>query len=655
MNKTSTLNKTVFIYSSLILIAIVGVSALYPNSSSEFFVNLQTGLVNGAGWFYVLVVAILLVSILFFALSRYGDIMLGPDHAQPDYSGLSWFAMLFSAGIGIGLLFFGVAEPIMHYVSPPNGAPETVSAAKEAMNLTFFHWGLHAWAIYGIVGLALSYYGYRHNAPLTLRSTLYPILGKKINGKIGNMVDIFAILGTILGVATSLGYGVAQINAGLGYLLGMKESLIIQLVIITIITLLAMASVMSGLDKGIRRLSEVNMGLAFGLLLLILIVGPSLYLMQTMVQNTGTYLSDLINKTFNLYAYEPTDWFGGWTIFYWCWWISWSPFVGMFIARISRGRTIREFVLGVLFVPAGFTFLWMTVFGNSAINIVNTEGMALAESVQDNNAVALFKFLEYFPMSELVSGIAIVMIVIFFVTSADSGALVVNMLSSKGEDNTPAWQRVYWTSSIGLVAAILLVAGGLSALQTATIVSAFPFSVVLLLIIFALGRSLSIDHLKKQSLMNTMNTTPVSTHSDEQQAWVERIDNIASMPKAQRVKDFIKNTAIEALTAVSEAMNERGYSSDLHQHEDSIELKIFHGQEIDFIYRIKLRRFERPGFTFSSKIKPSETNQDFYYRAEVYLREGGQNYDVMGYNKEQIINDVLDQYEKHRHFLDLIR
>ncbi len=308
-----------------------------PQTAQTLFGQVQNWIVGNASWFYVLAVALILITVVFLAVSRYGDIKLGPDHSQPDYSNTTWFAMLFSAGMGIGLMFFGVAEPVMHFVAPPVGEPNTVQAAREAMKLTFFHWGLHAWAIYAIVALILAFFCYRHNLPLTLRSALYPLIGERIHGPIGHAVDIFAILGTVFGVATSLGYGVLQINSGLNHLFDVPVGTAVQIALIVGVTALATLSVVTGLDKGIRILSELNLGLAVLLLALVLVLGPTVYLLQTFVQNTGSYLSEIVSKTFNLYAYEPTDWLGGWTLLYWGWWMSWSPFVGMFIARVSRG------------------------------------------------------------------------------------------------------------------------------------------------------------------------------------------------------------------------------------------------------------------------------------------------------------------------------
>ena len=474
-------------------------------------------------------VAIILLSVAFLALSRYGDIKLGPDHSEPDYRNFTWFAMLFSAGMGIGLMFFGVAEPVMHFMAPPVGEGGTATAAREAMKITFFHWGLHAWAIYAVVALTLAFFCYRHGLPLTLRSALYPLIGNRIHGPIGHAVDIFAIIGTVLGVATSLGLGVAQINNGLNHLFGVPVGVTTQIILIIVTCGLATLSVASGLDKGIRILSEANLVLAAVLLLFVLVAGPTVFLFQTFVQNTGAYLSDIVNKTFNLYAYEPTDWIGGWTLFYWGWWIAWSPFVGLFIARISRGRTIREFVSGVLLVPAGFTLFWMTVFGDTAIHFILVDGIkGFAETVQGDSSLALFAFLEQLPWSGVVSIVAIAMVAVFFVTSADSGALVVDLLASGGAERTPMLQRIFWSLLMGAVAIALLLADGLTALQTATIASALPFSVILLLSLWGLFKALKLDATKRGIRYQSLT---LSRPARGGQSWERRLRNMVMMPR----------------------------------------------------------------------------------------------------------------------------
>jgi choline/glycine/proline betaine transport protein len=651
------INPPVFFGSTLLIFAICTYAALFPEIANTQFKSLQASIVGNAGWFYVLTVAIILLVVAFLGLSKYGEIKLGPDHAEPDFSYGSWFAMLFSAGMGIGLMFFGVAEPVMHFLAPPVGDAGTVEAAREAMKLTFFHWGLHAWGIYAIVALILAFFSYRHGLPLTLRSALYPIIGDKIYGPIGHAVDIFAVIGTVFGVATSLGYGVLQVNAGLNYLLDVPISETVQIWLIVAITGLATVSVVTGLDAGIRRLSELNLLLAVILLLLVGVLGPTALLMQTFVQNTGAYLSEIVSKTFNLYAYDSSDWLGGWTLLYWGWWMSWSPFVGMFIARISRGRTIREFVMGVLFVPAGFTLLWMTFFGNSAIDMILNQGNeALAVAVQNDVSIALFKFLEQFPASQFLSGVATLMVVVFFVTSSDSGSMVVDMLASGGDDNTPIWQRIFWASSEGIVAVALLLAGGLAALQTATIASALPFSIVLLVACYGLIKALRVEAFKRESLTVTHLAPPENLANVP---WQRRLRAMVQFPRRAHVNRFIEEVIVPAFDEVGEELQKQGISFQVQRDEQTgqARLEVFHGEEIDFLYEVRPKAYAQPTFLVTQTKKDGDEVQEEkkYFRAEVHLREGGQNYDVMGWTKDQIINDILGQYEKHMHFLHLVR
>lgn len=648
------IHKPVFFSASLLILSLVIFSGLMPSVAEQFFELLQNSLLHYFSWFYVLSVAVYLLVIAYVGLSRHGDLKLGPDHSMPDYSYRSWFAMLFSAGMGIGIVFFGVAEPVIHFMHPPQGAGGSPEAARAAMEITFFHWGLHAWAIYAIVALNLAYFSYRHRLPLTIRSALYPLLGKRIHGTIGDIVDVFAILSTVFGVATSLGYGALQINGGLHYLFAIPLTHGSQVSIIIGVSLLATLSVASGLDKGIKILSETNLCLALCMMLLILVLGPTMFLLSTFVQNIGSYFSDIVNKTFNLYAYQPTDWVGGWTLFYWGWWIAWSPFVGMFIARISRGRTIREFIIGVLFVPAGLTFAWMTVFGDSSLYFILFKGVStLGPQVIQDKAIAIFHFLELFPFSQFLSVLVIIMISVFFITSADSGALVVDILASRGEHDTPVWQRVYWAILIGVVAVVLLLAGGLSALQTATIASAFPFAIILLAASFGLIKSLNIEWAKKVSLQHTMNTTTLSGAVDGDD-WKDRVDNILNLPDKKKVNAFITNVVVEAFNAVSGQFEEKNYQASIKEGENKATFMVKHGQEIDFIYTVILREYDSPSFGFSS-IERHSFKKKKSFCAEVFLREGSQNYDIMGYSKEQVIHDILDQYEKHMHFLQMIR
>ncbi|AYF89481.1 BCCT family transporter [Pseudomonas sp. DY-1] len=650
----STLNPPVFFGSAILIIALVLYSTLARDQAQALFIHIQDWIIVNASWFYVLTVALILITVVFLAVSRLGDIKLGPDHSQPEYRNGTWFAMLFSAGMGIGLMFFGVAEPLMHYANPPVGDPNTVAAAREAMKLTFFHWGLHAWAIYAIVALILAFFCFRHDLPLTLRSALYPLIGERIYGPIGHAVDIFAIIGTVFGVATSLGYGVLQINSGLNQLFGLPVSVPVQLGLIAGTCALTTLSVASGLNRGIKILSELNLVLAVILLVVVLLLGPTVFLFKTFIQNTGGYLSEIVSKTFNLYAYESSDWIGGWTLLYWGWWLSWSPFVGLFIARISRGRTIRQFVCGVLFVPAGFTLLWMTVFGDSAIHMVLHEGVgSLADTVAQDSSLALFAFLQQFPFSSLLSVVAVLMVVVFFVTSADSGALVVDMLASGGREVTPLWQRLFWSILMGVVAMALLVADGLKALQTATIASALPFAVVLLAATWGLLKALRLDATKRGIRYQALNLSRPPHR--QQGGWQRRLRNILMFPRRTHVTRFIEEVVRPACQDVSEELRKQGYDVDIQNgHDGRCKLNVGHGSEVDFSYEVRPRALPLPRFAGRDG-NDEGTDARKYFRAEVYLREGGQDYDVMGWSREEVIGDLLDQYEKHLHFLHVVR
>ncbi len=647
INVKSQLNQKVFVSASSIIIALIIYTAALPEQAQSLFSFIQAGIVDNGSWFYVLTVAFIFFFVIFLGLSRYGDIRLGPDHATPDYSMLTWLSMLFAAGMGIGLMFFGVAEPLMHYLSPPTAETGTVEAVQEAMKMTFFHWGLHAWAIYAIVALVLAYFSYRHNLPLTLRSALYPLIGDRIYQWPGHLVDVFAVVSTVFGVATSLGLGASQVNAGFGYLFGIDVSVTNQIIIMCAIVGLAVISVATGLDKGIKILSETNMVLAVILLLLIFVLGPTVFLLQAYLQNIGDYIADIVHNTFNLFAYKKTDWIGGWTIFYWGWWLAWAPFVGLFIARISRGRTIREFIVGVMLIPTVFTLFWMTIFGNSAIDLVHNQGVVeLGEMVSNDSSVALFVFLENFPLSTVLSFFSVLMIVIFFVTSCDSGAMVVDMLCSHGSNNTPLWQRVYWAVGIGIVAAILLLAGGLNALQTMTIASALPFAIVLLLAIVGLIKALRVEAFKQESQLIAAVPHAGNENND---SWQMRLKNIVDYPNKANVNKFISQTIVPAFESVAQEL-EKNQISVVVSHEDGLSLIVDHGEEQQFVYRVLAQKHSQPDFVIEA-----DDDEQSYYRAEVHLEEGGQDYDIMGWSKTAVINNIIDQYHKHLHFLHLLR
>ncbi|MFD2447421.1 BCCT family transporter [Vogesella fluminis] len=603
-------------------------------------------MIHNFGWFYILAVAIFLLLLLAIAVSRYGDIRLGPDEARPAFSFASWLAMLFAAGMGIGLMYFGVGEPMLHFLTPPTAAGTPAAAVQVAMLTTFQHWGLHAWAIYAVVGLALAYFGFRYQLPLTIRSGLYPLLGERINGPLGHAVDVFALVGTVFGIATTLGYGVLQISAGLATLTGWEtDTLSFQLGLIAVVMLLAGLSVASGLDKGVRRLSELNLVLAGLLLLFVLATGPTLYLLNAFSENIGHYLSSVVSLTFRTFSYSDSDmqgWFGGWTLLYWAWWISWSPFVGMFIARISRGRTIREFIIGVLLVPSLFNLLWMTVFGNSAIWLDSHVAAGALGASAGNVDALLFRFFDYLPYPQLTSGVAVLLVAVFFVTSADSGALVLNAIASRGAAQSPLWQRGFWVALLGLTAAVLLAAGGLQALQAMTLISALPFAAIMLLLCCGLLRGLRADrHHAMQALAPA--TSFWSGHH-----WRQRLAVMLNQPQAAEVQQFIDETVQPALQAVAAELATRGVAAQVIRDAASgaLQLSIPQPALRDFVYGVRCAGQATPAFVLRDVALPAG-QRPHSYQAMTFFVDGREGYSIEYLQQQEVIADVLKQYQRY--------
>ena len=496
-------SKPVFLTSAILILAFIIFGAFFNELASEVFGQAKAFVSMRFGWFFIMVVNLTLVMSIYLIFSRYGDIRLGHQNETPEYNIVSWIGMLFSAGIGIGLLYWGTAEPLYHFMAPPLGEPESIAAAKQAMNISFLHYGLHVWAIYGMVALSLAYFHYRRGLPLAIRSTLYPLLGKKIYGPMGHIVDTLAVFGTMFGVVTTLGLGVLQINSGLESLFGIPNNITVQIILIAFITMLAGLSLLMGLDKGIKRLSDINISFTIVLLSFVIILGPTQFIFNSFFENIGNYLHQVIPLGLWTESYEgEANWQSSWTVFYWAWWISWSPFVGVFVARISRGRTIREFILGVLLIPITILFLWFTAFGGSAVHMElmaavdpNIASPGLVEAVRADTGSAIFKLMESYPLTAALNGLIVVMIVLWFVTSSDSASFVIDMLTSGGDTNPPKIQRLFWAGTEGVIAAVLLAAGGLGALQAASIVSGLPFAVVIVIMMYSLLRGLSRDRL----------------------------------------------------------------------------------------------------------------------------------------------------------------
>lgn len=486
----------VFFTSAGIAALFVAVAIPFDEVVAETFGLLTGWVARNLGWFYIFSVSALLLFLIGLAFSRYGNIRLGSDDSRPDYSNLTWFTMLFAAGIGTILMFWGVAEPISHFANPPFDGVQsgTEQAARDAMTVALYHFGLHTWTIFAVPGLAIAYFSYRHNLPMRISSLFYPILGERAFGPWGWAVDVIAVLGTLFGVATSLGLGTLQLNSGLDYLFDVPSTGLVQVILIAVITGIAATSVALGLDKGVRRLSQVNIVLAMALLAFVLTVGPTVFIAEGIVQSLGAYLDALPRLAFWTETFKDTDWQRQWTLFYWAWTISWAPYVGIFIARISRGRTIREFIAGVLLAPTAFTLVWFGIFGLSAIQVEMSGQIALAEQVQQDPSVAIFAFLEALPFARVASALSVIIIVIFFTTSSDSASLVIDMLTRRDDQPSLVRQRIFWAVAQGVIAATLLLAGGLDALQNVITSLGLPFCILLIFMSVALFRALRADY-----------------------------------------------------------------------------------------------------------------------------------------------------------------
>ncbi len=488
----------VFWPATILLALFITVTIVVGEPMERVFDNIQNWISGRFGLFLVLVVNFYLFITLYFAFSPFGKIRLGGKNAVPEFSRGAWFSMLFSAGMGIGILFWSVAEPIFHFTEPPVATGSAQAAAQEAMKTTFLHWGLHAWAIYTLVGLALAFFSFNRKMPLAFRSVFYPLLGEKVYRWPGDVIDVLAVLATLFGLATSLGLGVKQVSAGLSHLFNSPDTLTTRVILIAAITGAATISVVLGLDRGVKKLSEMNINLGAILLVFLLVIGPTLFILDSYTQNLGNYLNDFFQKSFWTESYQTDNWQNDWTIFYWSWWISWSPFVGMFIARISRGRTVQEYVLSVLIVPTLLTFFWITAFGGSALYLEFQQAAGIAAEIKQNVATSIYQLFEQFPLAEVTNFAAVVLVISFFVTSSDSGSLVVDAFTSGGKLRSPVTQRVFWASMEGLVAAILLVGGGLKALQTAAITTGLPFAVILIIMGVSLRKGLKKEYEKEE-------------------------------------------------------------------------------------------------------------------------------------------------------------
>ena len=653
MEKQTSFNPLVIGATLFFVVLLVAMILIVPEQTQTLLNAAKSGIFANFSWFYVLAFSVFLGFLVILSVSSLGNIKLGNDEEEPEFGFLSWLAMLFAAGMGVGLMFFGVAEPLTHYLSDiTTGSAE--HKQQEALLHTVFHWGIHAWAVYGTIALALAYFGFRYKLPLALRSCFYPLLKERINGKLGDLIDIMALLATLFGIITTLGFGASQLGAGLHQLGWISEnSFSLQIVVITVVMSLAIFSAISGVGKGVKILSELNLTLAFCLLIFVLVAGPTLYLLSAFSDNIGTYLSNLVQLSFKTYVYEQehTGWFSGWTILYWAWWCSWAPFVGLFIARISKGRTIREFIFGVLVIPSMFGILWFTVFGNTAIWLNDGEAAGTLGQMISSPETLLFKFLDYLPLSGVTGLVSLVVISLFFITSADSGIYVLNNIASRDKSlAAPRWQAVMWGILMSVVAIVLMQSGGLANLQAMTLLVALPFAMLMLLMCFSLWKGLNAD---KKYFDTKVNPTSIFWTGDK---WKERLEQMMNQTQEKDILRFLKHTVLPAMRELrQELISKYELSVQINtlfdQDEPAVELVIQKDLMRDFMYGVKSIGREVSEQLINDDNLP-HIQHSMTYEPYTYFFDGRVGYDVQYMDQDELIADMLKHYERYLSLLD---
>ena len=660
----SLMNRPVFLSSAIGTLAVTVWAVVAPQHAESTLGEVVGWVSSWLGWYYILLATVVLVFVIFIGASRYGKVRLGAEHSRPEFSTLAWASMLFAAGIGTDIMFYAVYEPAVQYTAPPVADPGSLEAEREATVWALFHYGITGWGMYALMGLALGYFAYRMNLPLAVRSALYPLLGKRINGVIGHTVDTAAVLGTIFGVATSLGIGVVGLNVGLEELFGISQGLPAQMSLLVLAVVIATISAVSGVDKGIKRLSQLNVILAICLALWILVTGRTAFLLNALVQNVGDYVRLFPDMTLNTFAYTGTTdplWMSYWTLFFWAWWVAWASFVGLFLARISRGRTIREFVAGTLIIPFTYVVMWVSIFGNSALAEIKAGNSAFESIATASPEGGFYALLAEHPGYMFVAGLATFVGLLFYVTSADSGALVMANLSSRlptAHHDGGRRVRIFWAFATGALTAAILAVGGIFALTNATVIMGLPFSIVMIAVMIGLYRALRIEaHLvdsREGAQPGHLSGRSAGDVAGKGVPWQARLRRVMVFPSRKRAAEFLDETAMPALEEVAAEIAAQGCAATTARVEvggspiPAAELHVDVGDDHAFYYRIVHREVPIPAYGGWAP-----RGDDVYSRLEVHLYNGGQGYDVLGYNHTQLIDDVLDQYERHLEFLRL--
>ena len=658
-NSVAHINWSVLIVSSVVIVAFSIWAILMPINASTTMKTVVDWIATNLGWYYVITMVMVIGFVLWVALSKAGSIRLGPDDSRPQYKLGTWAAMLFAAGVGIDMLFFSVTGPVVQYLTPPSGEGASAAAMQDAVVWTMFHYGIAGWSIYALLGMAMGYFAYRWGMPLSIRAALYPLLGKRVKGPIGHGISILALVGTVFGVATTMGIGVVLLNVGFSKLFGFEEGLTLQIALVVGAVVLTILATTSGVDRGIRWISELNLWSAVAMMAFILIAGETAFLLNALVENLGQFFVTLPARMFKTFAYVPgsSDWMGSWTLFFWAFWLAWGPFVGVFLARISRGRTLREFVIAAITVPVLCDFIIVSFFGNSALYEVLQGNTAFAELAVQSPERGWYALLELFPGATILIALATLSGLLFYITSANSGAMVMSNFSTSIPDPSedgPKWLRIFWAVLTAVLTISMLIAGGVITMEYATLIFALPVTIIVYLVMFSFSKALKIERAEREgTVLRRPSVTPSGGHIPER-SWKQRLGQMLAYPSKRETEQFLERVVRPALNDVANEFERQGYKID----RDNIPhiagdidvggplLKVSTDAQNDFYYQVSM--VETPSPTFSGKMSPVS---DVYYRLEVTTQTGSGGYDLMGLTKQQVIDDVLEQYEAYLTFI----
>ncbi|MFJ4550185.1 choline BCCT transporter BetT [Streptomyces sp. NPDC088817] len=650
-------NWRVFVIASAVIVAFSLWAMLVPAHAAGTMQTMVGWIAENLGWFYVLTVTVVIVFVLWVALSKEGSVRLGPDHSRPQYKLFTWVAMLFAAGVGIDMLFYSVTGPISQYMAPPTGAGRTGAAAQDAVVWTMFHYGVAGWSMYSLLGMAMGYFAYRWGMPLSIRAALYPLLGKRVRGGIGDTIDIVTLVGTVFGVATSMGIGVVLLDVGFASLFGLRQGLSLQIALVVVAVIMTVAACTSGVNKGIRLISELNIWSAAAMVLYILVTGKSAFLLNALVENIGRFVFSLPDRTLQTFAYQDggSKWMAGWTLFFWAFWLAWGPFVGLFLARISRGRTLREFVIAAITAPVLCDFLIVSIFGNSAMYQVmhgNTKFAQLAVHSPEEGWYALLKM---FPGASFLIGLGTLSGLLFYLTSANSGAMVMSNFSSSipnPSQDGAKWLRVFWAVLTAVLTIAMLVAGGVTTMEYATLIFALPVTVIAWLVMASFSKVLRMERAEREGRILRRQSTAAHGGHVPERTWRQRLERMRSYPSKKQVAQFMEVFVQPALADVVREFEKQGYQATLdlvpneHAGIPGHALVVAIPEHRDFHYQVQA--VEAPVPMFGGRMS---RQTDVYYRVEVFTQTGSEGYDLMGLSRQQVIDDVLDRYEAHLGFL----